>query len=226
MENYYTEILNEITSLVNEKKYDDADVLIQRELRMPYIPSGVEEQLQSLKKDICFARSENCRSHEADLSEILERLHGNAESQLSAVENLCHRNLRDLIPEIQDYLKNSPNPEAAALLMDGIALQEVPDEFVYEREGIEYTFYGDCLTPVSKCRGLKEAMPFLYEWLGVHNPSAWEMARKMLVHEVYIALPLTYEESEGYGLALKVCRKVADLLGDPDIMSAEIRKMS
>ena len=46
MENYYTEILNEITSLVNEKKYDDADVLIQRELRMPYIPSGVDEQLQ------------------------------------------------------------------------------------------------------------------------------------------------------------------------------------
>ena len=38
MDNYYDEILSEIRELISMKKYNEASLIVERELSMPYIP--------------------------------------------------------------------------------------------------------------------------------------------------------------------------------------------
>lgn len=218
MENYYTEVIEEIESLIGDGKYDEADVLLKRELQMPYVPLDVEDKLRSLKKDVQYARSDKEERRDISVDTVLQKLHGTAEEQLSAVENLCERNLRNLVEEIQDYLEHEPNLEAASLLIDAIATQEVGDEFTYNKDGIEYTFWGDAVTPVCRSEGLKEALHFLYEWLGLKYPSIYEMAKKMLIHEAYTALPLTYEKEEGKVLAYEVAENLLTMMGEEQLL--------
>lgn len=225
MENYYTEIIEEITSLIQDEKFEEADVLLKRELQMPYVPGDVEEKLRALKKDIQYARSEKSQNKELSIDTLLSQLHGSAESQLSAVESLCKRNLREYIEEVQDYLAHEPNTEAASLLIDAIAQQEIGDEFTYCKEGIEYTFWGDAVTPVAKCEGLLEALRYLYEWLGVKYPSLYEMGKKMLVHKVYVSLPLTYEKEEGMYLAYDVCENLLVMMDENELLETIRRKL-
>lgn len=218
MENYYTEMIEEIESLIRDEKYEEADVLLKRELQMPYVPLDVENMLRSLKKDVQYARSEKEQRRDISIDTVLQKLHGTPEEQLSAVENLCNRNLRDCLDEIQEYLEHEPNLEAASLLIDAIASQEVGDEFTYNKDGVEYTFWGDAVTPVGKCEGLKEALHYLYEWLGLKYPSIYEMAKKMLIHEVYVALPLTYEKEEGKVLAYEITENLLTMMGEEQLL--------
>lgn len=218
MENYYTEMIEEIESLIRDEKYEEADVLLKRELQMPYVPLDVEDMLRSLKKDVQYARSEKEQRRDISIDTVLQKLHGTPEEQLSAVENLCNRNLRDCLDEIQEYLEHEPNLEAASLLIDAIASQEVGDEFTYNKDGVEYTFWGDAVTPVGKCEGLKEALHYLYEWLGLKYPSIYEMAKKMLIHEVYVALPLTYEKEEGKVLAYEITENLLTMMGEEQLL--------
>lgn len=218
MENYYTEMIEEIESLIRDEKYEEADVLLKRELQMPYVPLDVEDMLRSLKKDVQYARSEKEQRRDISIDTVLQKLHSTPEEQLSAVENLCNRNLRDCLDEIQEYLEHEPNLEAASLLIDAIASQEVGDEFTYNKDGVEYTFWGDAVTPVGKCEGLKEALHYLYEWLGLKYPSIYEMAKKMLIHEVYVALPLTYEKEEGKVLAYEITENLLTMMGEEQLL--------
>lgn len=218
MENYYTEMIEEIESLIRDEKYEEADVLLKGELQMPYVPLDVEDRLRSLKKDVQYARSEKEQRRDISIDTVLQKLHSTPEEQLSAVENLCNRNLRDCLDEIQEYLEHEPNLEAASLLIDAIASQEVGDEFTYNKDGVEYTFWGDAVTPVGKCEGLKEALHYLYEWLGLKYPSIYEMAKKMLIHEVYVALPLTYEKEEGKVLAYEITENLLTMMGEEQLL--------
>ena len=54
MENYYTEIIEEIKQLLQQEKYDDANFLLRKELEMPYIPQEVEKELKQLQKECTF----------------------------------------------------------------------------------------------------------------------------------------------------------------------------
>ena len=226
MENYYTEMIEEIESLIRDEKYEEADVLLKRELQMPYVPLDVEDMLRSLKKDVQYARSEKEQRRDISIDTVLQKLHSTPEEQLSAVENLCNRNLRDCLDEIQEYLEHEPNLEAASLLIDAIASQEVGDEFTYNKDGVEYTFWGDAVTPVGKCEGLKEALHYLYEWLGLKYPSIYEMAKKMLIHEVYVALPLTYEKEEGKVLAYEITENLLTMMGEEQLLLSIHKSMN
>ena len=58
MENYYDKIIAEIRTAIDDKKYGEAEYLLQRELKMPYIPEDAETRLRDLSKDLAYAKSE------------------------------------------------------------------------------------------------------------------------------------------------------------------------
>ena len=134
MDNWYEETIAEIKELMEQKKYDQAAGIVEKELSMPYIPCDVEKQLRALQKDIRFGVAENTIIHESSLDQLLDDLHGDAARQLAAVNALGSRNLRDLTLEIQDYFNSSPFPEAAALLINAIAKQQIEDEFTLVKD--------------------------------------------------------------------------------------------
>ncbi|MGM9941533.1 MAG: DUF3196 domain-containing protein [Bulleidia sp.] len=217
MENYYESIIAEIRECIEKGEYEQAQYLLKKEMSMPYIPEDIEKQFREIQKDIRYGLSEKKERTESSLDTLLDGLRGDAMAQLTSVNALAQRNLRDIIPEIQEYLAGDPFPEAACFLIDAIGRQELEDEFTYNHDGMEYTFWGDSVTPAAQSKGYQEALSYLYEWLGLKYPSVYEMAKKLLAHEVYMFLPLSYGEGEGKYLALQVGEQICDMLGEEEL---------
>lgn len=207
MSNYYDEILQEIKDLIDNKEYDEAYSLLRKEKSMPYIPSDVEPQLDALLKDVRFYLSDKKNNTESNLDDLLDSLKGNATEQLLACNELSKKNLRDCIPEIQEYLQSDPFSEAAAILVENIAEQSIQEEFTWNKDGVEYTFYGDSLTPCAESIGFLKALELINSWFN-KNPDMLEMAKTLLVHEVFMFLPLSYEEEDATSLAYDVSEEV------------------
>ncbi|MBQ1531823.1 MAG: DUF3196 domain-containing protein [Solobacterium sp.] len=213
MSGYYDEILDEIRQLTKNGEADEALFLIRKEMAMPYIPPEIEQELRKLQKDAVYAKTDKKTSYERSEDELLSMLKGRPVSQLTAAQQLSDRNLRGCSEEIRAYLREDPLPEAAALLIDAIAEQEIQEEFIIVKDGMEYTFWGDAVTPVSKSSGFREALGMLDELIG-KDPAMLEMARSVLVHQAYLYLPLSYETEEASYIALEAIRQVSELMDD------------
>lgn len=223
MASYYDEVLEEIQDLMDENKNEEAMQMVKKELSMPYIPSDVEPQLKKLKRELDYRCSLDRQRTEVSSDALLEKLHGKEAEQLSAAAALSSRNLREFLPEIQNWLEDNPFPEAAALMIEAIAEQDIKDDFTLRTNDVEYNFYGDSVTPVAESEGFLEADKLLYDWLGMKHPDLYEMARTLLIHEVYMFLPLSYEKEEAVDLALDVCEQVCTLMDCPDVLE-QVRK--
>ncbi len=214
MENYYNEVIDEIKKAIENGELEEADYLLKKELSMPYIPQDVEEALHKLKKDVAYAKSDKKDIREESLEDLLSKLsHGKAQSQLAAANALQERNLRSCVEEIQNYLEKDPCPEAAALIIEALAEQEIDDEFTLRKDGIEYTFYGDEVVPVTKSKGLLKTLDLLQDEY-LKNPSMFQLAKSILIHKVYLYLPLSYEEEEANYLKEEIVQEIESLLNN------------
>ena len=209
---YYDEVIQEIRTAIQNRDLDTAAFLLKKELSMPYIPEDTEAELRQLSKDLRFLRAENRERTEIPLEKLLRMLKGRAESQLRAADLLCERNLRAVTNEIRDYLSKDPLPEAAAIILEGLAEQAVAQEFVLCRGGVEYEFYGDALIPVTESEGFLEAHRILEDRY-MKEPSLLDLARTMLVSKCYLALPLSYEKEDGKQLAEECAGEVEQAMG-------------
>ena len=223
MPGYYDETLEEIETLIRNGAYDDARFMIERELRMPYIPADFEKRIRQLAKDVRDHIVKEKPVREDTMETLLRKLKGSEKSQLAAASKLSERNLRSCIDAVRDYLCKDPCPEAAALLIEAIAEQEISEEFIYRHNGLTCEFYGDSVTPVYESKGFLEADACLKKWLENDNPSMLEMARTLLIHEVYILLPLSYEEGEGRDLALRMLENVSNMIDEGETYRQVVR---
>ena len=202
--NYYDEILKEIEDSLNQGDLEQAQYLLKRELSMPYIPPEVEEKLHGLARTLQGKRrdQESDRDHSRpSLEHLLKGLHGTPENQLAAAGELADANLREAVVPLQQYLSSSPAPMAAALVIDALAQQEIQEEFVYRKGDVEYTFYGDSVTPVASSQ--KELL---------NQPSLYQMAKSLMIQKAYLYLPLSYEEEESEELVQQCIQEVETLM--------------
>ena len=209
---YYDEILTEINAAIEAGDLDEAAFLLKKELSMPYIPSETEATLTALEKEVRRRRAEKQERGEVSVEKLLNRLKGKPQSQLSAAAALCGRNLRMITAELQDWLAKDPVPEAAALLIDALAEQEIAEEFTYVKNGIEYSFSPDEVIPVARSKGFRYALELLEDWF-VKDPALFEMAKSQLVRTCYLALPLSYEDAEAPELAKQCAMEVIEAMG-------------
>lgn len=212
--NYYDEILKEIEDSLNQGDLEQAQYLLKRELSMPYIPPEVEEKLHGLARTLQGKRrdQESDRDHSRpSLEHLLKGLHGTPENQLAAAGELADANLREAIVPLQQYLSSSPAPMAAALVIDALAQQEIQEEFVYRKGDVEYTFYGDSVTPVASSAGLRKGLSLLQKEL-LNQPSLYQMAKSLMIQKAYLYLPLSYEEEESEELVQQCIQEVETLM--------------
>ena len=222
---YYEEILEEIEEKIRQKKYEEALAAVNHELGMPYVPSDFEKSLRKYKKDLAFLMSEKEKPRELSADQLLGLLEsGKPEAQLAAVSGLAKRDLREFVPEIQKWLEDKPYPEAAAYLVDAIAVQRIGDDFTWNKNGVEYDFFGDGLTPVAESGGVRKAVHLLQTWLENDYPDLYEMTKMVLSHEAYMFLPLSYDEEEGEALALEVVKQVSDMMDAGEVYQKVLKE--
>ena len=214
MNQVYEDILREIHSCMEEEDYEEAMRMVKRELGMPYVPKDVEAQLTKLHSDLVYRLSEAKAPRPVDPEKLLAMLKGDGQMQLAAVSGLARLNLRDYMDDLKRYLAAKPCVEAASLLLEEIASQGIRDVLVYDKEGVEYTFFSDEITPVHASAGFLRALAILKEKIEADEPSRFRLARSVLVHEAYTYLPLSYEEDEAEALAEMVETMTAAMFGE------------
>ena len=212
--NFYDEILETIDECIHNGQLEEANTILQRELSMPYIPAEAEEAFRSREHRLRFLLNENREPRDWSLDKTLDRLlHGSAKDQLAAAAKLTDRNLRSCTAELQEYLSRDPLPEAAAILIDSLAEQQVNEEFTYRKDGTEYTFWADAVVPVSQSGGFRRASVILEDCYA-KDPVKAQMAREVLINECYLFLPLSYDEDESQILADTVIAQIDEMMGD------------
>lgn len=211
MRNYYDEILERIHGLIEERQYDEAQALLLTELNMPYVPLEFEKKLKELLVSIKES-SNTGRVSEMDESELETYLYGNEEQQLIAVNQLSKQNLRMHKELCRAYLLSNPSTSAAALLIDSCIEQAINEDFVYLKGDVEYTFNPIDLQRPFKSGGFQVALGYLMDWFEHLEPSLYELCSQQLVFETFSFLPLSYDEEEGFDLALHVAKIVYGLM--------------
>ncbi|MBK2402923.1 DUF3196 domain-containing protein [Erysipelothrix rhusiopathiae] len=103
MNNYYETCMNSIQSLLDEGKTREALVLIDEELRMPYVPEPYFTQFQSIRDSIRIDTSPSSKYYE-DIEDLEEALRGNELLQQKAIISLERMNLRNELPHIKKWL--------------------------------------------------------------------------------------------------------------------------
>lgn len=213
MNGYYDETLEEIKRLIASGQYEDAFYMIRKELSMPYLPREFETILMNLKNDVSFAMSEKKEYREESLDSLLIKLKGKSALQLASAERLVNHNLRLCIKELQDYLSKDPCPEAAALIIDALAEQEIEELFEMTKNGVEYSFYPDTVIPVAKSEGFKKALNYA-ESLLYAQPAMLEMVKTVLIHKAYMELPLNIEVEESEFVVREIIKNISNLMDD------------
>lgn len=211
MRNYYDEILDKIQELMQDGRFDEAQALVLTELNMPYIPVEFEAKLKEMRLILKEQRNDG-KVAELDEADIESYLFGSEEQQLIAVTQLSKQNLRMKLDLLRAYFLSNPSKSAVALLIDSLIEQSINEEFVYDKDGVEYAFNPQHVLRPFDSGGFQVAMSYLEEWFMHQEPSMFELCNQQLIFESFSFLPLSYNEDEGYELALYVTKIIYGLM--------------
>lgn len=200
----YQELIERLRHLIDEGDLESATQVVDEELRMPYIPPDIEPVLRQLKAHIDAQKPQAPRASVLTPSQIVAYLYGDEEHQLAAIVALSALNLRAQLPLIREAFEVLSTRELKSLLVRVCLDQALNEEFIFEDDGIRYTFIPAVLTSPERCEGYLTAKAQLIAWLSSDNPSLLNLALQELEHAVLLQLPETYDEDEALDLALRV----------------------
>lgn len=210
---YYTEILNDLEKLLEQKQYDDALFVIRSELRMPYVPPDFKEKLEAIRERIPVSEEHVLKV--PDEEKIRELLKGDGESQMYAVYSLINQNLRKHKVLVDDILSSDTISQAKDILIYALIEQEISEEFFLVKDGLEYHFVPRyCLLP-EESDGYQEAVKQLKE-VYLHEPSLYQFALDLLQEKCFSHLPLSYEAEESGQLVDAIKSELAKMFGTVD----------
>lgn len=198
--NYYEEILKKIEELLKNNKQEEANRIIDDELRQAYIPKDFEEKIKKLKADIVINTPLSTLSDD----DIIAYLKSSKEKQLMAVSILDKKNLRDYVDICNDYLSHDGFKNAKVLLLDSLIRQELNDTIYYNDDGMEYEFIPKYQLPIEESDGYLAGNKYLEDYY-LKDPSKLKMAKSLLYKELMLSLPITLEDSEGIYIAKDIC---------------------
>lgn len=201
--NYYEELEQKIKDFIDQEDYSSALKLIEPELSMPYIPEGFEERLNQFKK-LCMVELKQEPQSALSFNQISEWLFSldpvKVESALIALSEV---NLRNYLNDIESLLNHHPDTVVTSMILLECINQQIDTEFTFNKFGLDYKVNPIYIEHPVESDGYLEATEIISD-LTFKEPSLNELCQQLLVKEVIVALPITYEEQEAEGLAYSV----------------------
>ena len=210
----YQDVIQTIRHLIDEGQLNEAQRLLDEELRMPYIPPEAEGILRQLDAYVKAQQTPAPRASALTPSQIVAYLNGDEEHQLAAVVALSALNLRAQLPLIREAFEGLSTRTLKSLLVNVCIEQALTEEFTLTDEGMTYTFIPAALTVPQDSEGYGAAKTILIDWLENDNPSLLMLAMQQLDHTVLLKLPETVDADEALDLALEVLKPIYIQLAD------------
>jgi len=211
MDNYYQDLIKNIKKNINEGNYQTAKVMLDEEFKMPYIPQTIEEELINLQKNVDYYLQKP--ESQMSVEEILTNINKKGEVQFNAISNLIKLNLRDYIPEIQDFFNHNTNSLAYALLVDALIRQQIDFEFkiTYLNQNYQYNFSKKVAGIESA--GFKEAQNILKDYFENNDISVYQLSMQLLIQEFYLRAPFNPTIEQAKWIANAISKNVLEMLG-------------
>lgn len=215
MGDYYQNTLDEIKLLKDKQEWQLAFNRVNEELSMPYIPMEYMVKFEELQREL-HALINPLDENVVILSfeQIEQALLSDELSAIEALNSLKKLHLVPYCQRIQRLLDVKLNPVIEALLILALIEQRLDYNFKLSKS-FDIEFNPLYLEHPEDSDGYLVAKEVL-EKLLVKDPSSLKMAFDLLVEEVLLMLPLSYDESEGEYLAYSIIKTVDTLSGRSD----------
>ncbi len=221
MVDYYQRSLDEIKELKEKKQWQTAFNRVNEELSMPYIPMEYMVKFEELQRELNSLINpieENVVILSFD--QIEQALLSDELSALEALNSLKQLHLVPYCQRIQRLLDVQLIPVIEALLILVMIEQRLDYNFKLSKS-FDIEFNPLYLQHPEDSDGYLVAKEML-EKLLVKDPSSLKMAFDLLIEEVLLMLPLSYDEFEGEYLAYSIIKTVDTLSGRSDDWIARV----
>lgn len=202
---YYEDCLAEIRQYIAADQNTLAYQRLCEELRMPYIPSDIEDEMRELLKSCQPIKQQVFLSDE----QIVDYLNAEPAVQLQAIEQLSKRNIRPFLEEIRNLLASDLNQMVAISLIELLIDQQVDASFSFKQKNFNPSA---CVLPFHS-PAVHLAIAWVEEIIAVKNPSMARLCNEAILKEAYLRLPDSIEETEVSAFANAIVLYVAKLLG-------------
>lgn len=201
--NYYQEIEQEITQLLQEEKFKEALEIINEELRMPYIPKEVQSKLETWQKE-CKANLNIKESNIVSFDKAYQWItSGDSQLLQAGIIALGQQNLRNHLKDYKELVDKEPNPMVKKLLL----LVGVSQHLPIEVQGYKLS---ELIHPLDN--DLYKEVYIELDNLLFKEPVVLEMSKELLVSYFIERFPDTLEEYKAKDIALSLYKQCLLLL--------------
>lgn len=204
--NYYEDIVSQVETLITNKEYQQALVMIQEELNMPYVPKETLVKLEAYEILCQQALKENQPKRQVDFDEIAKGLFLDDFSAMNSIVMLNDLNLRNYMDECQEILTQLTNPVLTGLVILQLSQQKIDHEFTIDKNGLTMSFYPVYVEAPNQSDGYQFASNFFQQEF-FKEPQFENLCQELLIQEALSYLPLSYSEEEGLYLAYSLIKK-------------------
>ena len=209
--NYYQELIVNIKKNIDNMELDNALIKINEELKMPYVPKEIIEELNELLVTIKNLKIDNHKSKLYQIEDIEKMLEGDDINQLIGINILTEKNLREYHELINDYFSKGTNNQAKSILIDALIRQEINQTYYIRKDDMDMEFnprYCECIEDTDSFQLAYAKIKDLYE---SNYPSYLKIGFDLLVKQYYEALPMTFCEDEVYELVSNIDKEITKM---------------
>lgn len=207
---YYDVVAMQLSILKELEEFEDAINIVVEELSMPYIPYQYETTYNAAYDDLLLAKQEmnqdnvssNIIFSEEDIESILQKEQSNEDLLYLAIEQMQKLNIRRLVPSIRMFLQN-PNtpPFAKSLLIELMVEQDIDEDFVMIKEGVEYDVNPSYAPMVLQQEHVYTVLELLSSHVEDENPSLFMMCEQFANYYFYSVYPKYIDETDAQVIA-------------------------
>ena len=200
---YYDVISIYVAALKELEEFEEAIDIVVEELSMPYIPYEYETIFNAAHDELLLAKREANEGMERhnnafsleDMENILMKDIPNEDLLYMAIEQMEGMNIRRLLPAIRNFLKDDHKPSfAKSLLVELMIDQEIDEEMVLVKNGIEYEINPSYAPLVLNQEVGGTILALLSEGIEDENPSLFSLCEQFLNFYLYLIYPKYIDE--------------------------------
>lgn len=204
MDNYYEECITKIEALIQAEKFEEAKIILEDELDMPYVPQTHLEKFRELYRLIPQVKSSSSKYLDT-IEEIESSLFLDQEQQLQAMLSLERLNLRPYLSDLREWLVSL---EVETWIKQQILVflleQGIQEEFQVSFEEELHTVNIKGLShPFKNKHYIKQAQD-LEEKLEQKNPSFFKLCMQELNYQVGDLFPFKHETVDANDIISRV----------------------
>ncbi len=208
--NYYEIVALKIKALIKSGSFEEAKVLINAELSMPYIPRGFEKTLKELEIEVISLEPKEDKVVIVSESELEEALFksGDIDKGLNLIEKASKFNLKLYLNIFSKYLlwKEGDN-NIKSIIMFTLKYGNIAGEFEVEKEGIKHKFIPLDLVNTNELSSFIVAKKIIDQSF-FQEVSKQEIANYLIFTKFFALCPRQIKLEEAKNLAFDVVEEV------------------